>query len=130
MQSLNHPYLTILTDIMTQGEALTRSCWSALSLPVDSQQFVGWRDKTCPARISLNCAESRKASIPSSVVLFFDMQENGLKLSNSWAGYHILLNPDYSAQILWRFVNRAIDEVENHQASLDSAVRRSACSLA
>ncbi|DBA66027.1 TPA: hypothetical protein ACH3X2_003035 [Trebouxia sp. C0005] len=115
MQSLNHPYLTILTDIMTQGEALTRSCWSALSLPVDSRQFVGWRDKTCPARISLNCAESRKASIPSSVVLFFDMQENGLKLSNSWAGYHILLNPDYSAQILWRFVNRAIDEVENHQ---------------
>lgn len=41
------------------------------------------------------------------------MQLNGLKLSNSWAGYHILLNPDYSAQILWRFVNRAIDEVEN-----------------
>jgi len=53
-----------------------------------------------------------------------------LKLSNSWAGYHILLNPDYSAQILWRFVNRAIDEVENHQASLDSAIRNSACSLA
>ena len=41
------------------------------------------------------------------------LQANGLKLSNSWAGYHILLNPDYSAQILWRFVNRAIDEVEN-----------------
>ncbi|KAL0042559.1 hypothetical protein WJX79_003671 [Trebouxia sp. C0005] len=45
----------------------------------------------------------------------YDKVENGLKLSNSWAGYHILLNPDYSAQILWRFVNRAIDEVENHQ---------------
>ena len=44
------------------------------------------------------------------------LQENGLKLSNSWAGYHVLLNPDYSAQILWRFVNRAIDEVENNQA--------------
>ena len=40
-----------------------------------------------------------------------------MKLSNSWAGYHILLNPDYSAQILWRFVNRAIDEVENHQVT-------------
>ena len=58
------------------------------------------------------------------------MQENGLKLSNSWAGYHILLNPDYSAQILWRFVNRAIDEVENHQASFNSLVRSSDCSLA
>lgn len=44
-------------------------------------------------------------------------QENGLKVSNSWAGYHILLNPDYSAQILWRFVNRAIDEVENCQVT-------------
>ena len=49
------------------------------------------------------------------------LQENGLKLSNSWAGYHILLNPDYGAQILWRFVNRAIDEVENHQARPDNA---------
>lgn len=24
-----------------------------------------------------------------------------------------LLNPDYSSQVQWRFVNRAIDEVEN-----------------
>lgn len=38
---------------------------------------------------------------------------NGLLMSNSWAGYHILLNPDYSAATQWRFVNRAIDEVEN-----------------
>ena len=36
---------------------------------------------------------------------------NGLKLSNSWAGYHVLLNPDFSSSIQWRFVNRAIDEV-------------------
>ena len=42
-------------------------------------------------------------------------------MSNSWAGYHILLNPDYSAQILWRFVNRAIDEVENHQVTCNTA---------
>ena len=38
---------------------------------------------------------------------------NGLKLSNSWAGYLILLNPPYTAAAQWRFVNRAIDEVEN-----------------
>lgn len=43
-----------------------------------------------------------------------------MKLSNSWAGYHILLNPDYSAQILWRFVNRAIDEVENCQVTCNT----------
>ena len=42
-------------------------------------------------------------------------QINGLKLSNSWAGYQILLNPDFKAAIQWRFVNRAIDEVENDQ---------------
>ena len=40
-------------------------------------------------------------------------QTNGLLMSNSWAGYHVLLNPDYSAATQWRFVNRAIDEVEN-----------------
>ena len=45
-----------------------------------------------------------------------------MKVSNSWAGYHILLNPDYSAQILWRFVNRAIDEVENHQVTCSTVL--------
>jgi hypothetical protein len=43
------------------------------------------------------------------------VQLNGLLLSNSWAGYHVLLNPDYSAATQWRFVNRAIDEVENNR---------------
>ena len=41
------------------------------------------------------------------------LQMNGLLLSNVWAGYHLLLNPDYKAAVQWRFVNRAIDEVEN-----------------
>ncbi|KAL3130579.1 hypothetical protein ABBQ38_008384 [Trebouxia sp. C0009 RCD-2024] len=60
------------------------------------------------------CTNSMLApNIPAEKL--YDKVENGLKLSNSWAGYHILLNPDYSAQILWRFVNRAIDEVENCQ---------------
>lgn len=40
---------------------------------------------------------------------------NGLKLSNSWAGHLVLLNPPYTAATQWRFVNRAIDEVENDQ---------------
>lgn len=46
------------------------------------------------------------------------LQDNGLKLSNSWSGYHIILNPDFSANVQWRFVNRAIDEVENQRVSL------------
>ena len=41
------------------------------------------------------------------------MQANGLLTSNSWAGYYVLLNPEYSGSTQWRFVNRAIDEVEN-----------------
>ena len=41
------------------------------------------------------------------------IQANGLLTSNSWAGYHVLLNPEYSGSTQWRFVNRAIDEVEN-----------------
>eukprot|EP00803_Ostreobium_quekettii_P007813 evm.model.scf_2610.3 EVM.evm.TU.scf_2610.3 scf_2610:18492-21531(+) len=50
-------------------------------------------------------------NIPAEVL--YDKADNGLKLSNSWAGFHVLLNPDYKSQIQWRFVNRAIDEVEN-----------------
>lgn len=45
--------------------------------------------------------------------MFVRLQMNGLLMSNSWAGHHVLLNPDYSAATQWRFVNRAIDEVEN-----------------
>lgn len=73
----------------------------------------------------------------------YDKEDNGLRLGNSWKGYYVLLNPDYKAQVRsygfkiqmkvssranssynifkivffvqvqWRFVNRAIDEVEN-----------------
>ena len=48
---------------------------------------------------------------------------NGLKLSNSWEGFLILLNPPYTAATQWRFVNRAIDEVENDK------VRAKGCHL-
>ena len=43
----------------------------------------------------------------------YDKHANGLLLSNSWAGFHVLLNPEFSANIAHRFVARAIDEVEN-----------------
>jgi hypothetical protein len=29
----------------------------------------------------------------------YDKEDNGLKLSNSWAGYYILLNPDFKQQV-------------------------------
>jgi len=43
----------------------------------------------------------------------YDKNDNGLKASNSWAGHYIVLNPEFKAQVQWRFINRAIDEVEN-----------------
>ncbi|KAK9867491.1 hypothetical protein WJX84_009338 [Apatococcus fuscideae] len=60
------------------------------------------------------CTNSKIApNIPAEKL--YDKQDNGLKLSNSWSGYHIILNPDFSANVQWRFVNRAIDEVENQR---------------
>ncbi|PRW39133.1 cytochrome P450 chloroplastic isoform C [Chlorella sorokiniana] len=60
------------------------------------------------------CTNSKLApNIPAEKL--YDKQDNGLKLSNSWEGFSVLLNPDYRAQVQWRFVNRAIDEVENGQ---------------
>lgn len=43
----------------------------------------------------------------------YDKNDNGLLLSNSWAGSYVVLNPEFSAQVQWRFINRAIDEVES-----------------
>ncbi len=51
---------------------------------------------------------------------------NGLLLSNSWAGFYMLLNPDYKAAVQWRFVNRAIDEVENDSVRARASVPQSA----
>lgn len=58
------------------------------------------------------CTNSKVApNIPAERL--YDKNDNGLKLSNVWKGYYVLLNPDFTSQIQWRFVNRAIDEVES-----------------
>jgi hypothetical protein len=58
------------------------------------------------------CTNSKAApNIPAEKL--YDKKDNGLKLSNVWKGYYVLLNPDFTSQIQWRFVNRAIDEVES-----------------
>ncbi|KAK9915696.1 hypothetical protein WJX75_002780 [Coccomyxa subellipsoidea] len=75
-----------------------------LPRPTPEQPFIaGLLDPCTNSMIAPN--------IPAQVL--YDKKLNGLLMSNSWAGYHILLNPDYSAATQWRFVNRAIDEVEN-----------------
>jgi hypothetical protein len=43
------------------------------------------------------CTNSKLApNIPAEKL--YDKQDNGLKLSNSWEGFSVLLNPDYRAQ--------------------------------
>eukprot|EP00884_Botryococcus_braunii_P018797 jgi/Botrbrau1/5600/Bobra.97_2s0025.2 len=57
------------------------------------------------------CTNSLTApNIPAQYM--YDKKMDGLKVENEWSGF-VLLNPDYRANTLWRFVNRAIDEVEN-----------------
>jgi len=57
------------------------------------------------------CTNSHlKPNIPAEKC--YDKKDDGLKMSNSWEGYHVLLNPPYENQVQWRFINRAINEVE------------------
>ncbi|KAK3271658.1 hypothetical protein CYMTET_20008 [Cymbomonas tetramitiformis] len=50
-------------------------------------------------------------NIPAAVL--YDKAKNGLDIRNSWAKHYVILNPEFKSQIQWRFINRAIDEVEN-----------------
>ena len=57
------------------------------------------------------CTNSHlKPNVPAEKC--YDKKDDGLKMSNKWAGYHVLVNPPYEAQVQWRFINRAINEVE------------------
>ena len=60
------------------------------------------------------CSNSRVCpNIPAEKI--YTKEDDGLRLSNSWAGFHIILNPEFKSAVAWRFVNRAIDEVENRE---------------
>jgi hypothetical protein len=52
----------------------------------------------------------RKPNLPAERL--FDKADDGLALRNSWEGSFVLLNPPYESALQWRFINRAIDEVE------------------
>eukprot|EP00873_Tetraselmis_striata_P034833 jgi/Tetstr1/455097/TSEL_041949.t1 len=39
--------------------------------------------------------------------------EDGLEMENSWSELFVYLNPPYDSALQWRFINRAIDEVES-----------------
>jgi len=44
------------------------------------------------------CTNSKIApNIPAEIL--FDKNDDGLKLSNKWAGHHIILNPDFKAHV-------------------------------
>ena len=42
----------------------------------------------------------------------YSKEDDGLSIRNSWAGFFVILNPAYESAVQWRFINRAIDEVE------------------
>ena len=85
------------------------------------------------------CSNSRVCpNIPAEKI--YTKEDDGLRLSNSWSGFHIILNPEFKSgerrgvwgltvcagprlshpahtpsAVAWRFVNRAIDQVENRE---------------
>jgi hypothetical protein len=52
----------------------------------------------------------RRPNIPAEKL--YDKTDDGLRQENSWKGYHVILNPSYENTVQWRFINRAINEVE------------------
>ena len=57
------------------------------------------------------CTNSkRRPNIPAEKT--YDKADDGLKQENSWKGFHVILNPSYESSVQWRFINRAINEVE------------------
>ncbi|GMH33235.1 hypothetical protein BSKO_01069 [Bryopsis sp. KO-2023] len=91
---------------LTPDWVIQAAAFSVFQLPKPTEEYPYIRGLLDP------CTNSKVTpNIPAEKL--YDKADNGLKLCNSWSGYHVLLNPDYKSQVQWRFVNRAIDEVEN-----------------
>ncbi|MEW5300397.1 MAG: hypothetical protein WDW36_003330 [Sanguina aurantia] len=60
----------------------------------------------------LDPCTNNKASPNIPAERLYDKHDDGLNPANSWAGCFVVLNPAFQAQVQWRFVNRASDEVE------------------
>jgi len=55
------------------------------------------------------CNDKAAPNIPAEIL--YDRRDDGLLLKCQWRGF-VLLNPPYTAVDQWRFINRAINEVE------------------
>ncbi|WIA29221.1 hypothetical protein OEZ86_011732 [Tetradesmus obliquus] len=91
---------------LTPDWIISTAAFSVFQLPrpTPEQPFIaGLLDPACNSKLEPN--------IPAEVL--YDKRDDGLKPANAWKGYHVLLNPDFRAQVQWKFVNRAIDEVES-----------------
>lgn len=58
-----------------------------------------------------------------SPLLSIALQDNGLKLSNSWEGYSVLLNPDYRAQVPHRLLGGWAAHGRKHRWIMSTAVQ-------
>ncbi|GFR43232.1 hypothetical protein Agub_g4291, partial [Astrephomene gubernaculifera] len=90
---------------LTPDWIITAGAFSVFQLPRPTASHPFIRGLLDP------CTNSKShPNIPAEVL--YDKHDDGLCLSNPWSGYYVILNPEFTSQTQWRFVNRAIDEVE------------------
>lgn len=58
---------------------------------------------------SSNCLA--RPNIPAEAL--YTAAQDGLEMANSWSQRYVYLNPPFDSALQWRFINRAIDEVES-----------------
>ncbi|KDD72680.1 hypothetical protein H632_c3034p0, partial [Helicosporidium sp. ATCC 50920] len=93
---------------LTPDWIISAACFDVLQLarPTPERPFIrGLLDPCSNSLLAPNIPAER----------LYDRAADGLSAANPWRGFHVLLNPPFSAQMQWRFVNRAIDAVENDE---------------
>jgi hypothetical protein len=84
---------------------IIEGCYKVFGLEKPTVEVPYVKDLLDPCTNSLS-----NPNIPAEVL--YDKSMNGLLSKNSWANKFALLNPPYETQTQWRFIHRAINEVE------------------
>jgi hypothetical protein len=84
---------------------IIEGCYKVFGLEKPTVEVPFVKDLLDPCTNSLS-----NPNIPAEVL--YDKSINGLLSKNSWANKFALLNPPYETQTQWRFIHRAINEVE------------------
>ena len=84
---------------------IIEGCYKVFGLKKPTIEVPYVKDLLDPCTNSLS-----NPNIPAEVL--YDKSMNGLLSKNSWNQKFVLLNPPYETQTQWRFIHRAINEVE------------------